>query len=339
MRRFKFFLAHTVSLLFLVAQVSGQEGSLVEAAKKEGGRVVVYGSMESSIAESIAKAFLRKTGLTVDYWRASSTKVMERALSEHRAGKPLSDVVLTIAGPMRIMQSEGIFARYDSPTAKDYPKSAIDPVLGPNYRNLMIGIVYNKNAINPVDAPKSLEDLVKPQYRGKLVMPDPTQHTTTTQWLASLHRLMGKEKAERYIADLAATRPVLVESLLPPVERASSGEIPIAITLVHYAYVFGQKGAPLDYVRLPRMLGDSNYAALSNKAPHPNGGKVFIDYFLDDECMTIMAKMGEFVNRKGIYPPLPDADKIQFVPMDELSVKAYADKKNEYRDVFLRQKF
>ena len=167
-------------------------------------------------------------------------------------------------------------------------------------------------------------------------MPDPTQHTTATQWLASLHRLMGKEKSERYIRDLAATRPMLVESLLPPVERASTGEIPIAITLVHYTYVFGQKGAPLDYVRLPRMLGDSNYVALSNKAPHPNAGKAFIDYFLDDESINIMAKMGEFVNRKGIYPPLPDADRIQFVPMDDLGPKAYAEKKKEYKEIFLR---
>ncbi|OGQ76265.1 MAG: hypothetical protein A3G40_14615 [Deltaproteobacteria bacterium RIFCSPLOWO2_12_FULL_57_22] len=329
-------LACAVSLFILVVPASGQKAPLVEAAKKEGARVVVYGSMESGIAESIAKVFLKKTGLQVDYWRASSTKVMDRALSEYRVGKPLFDVVFTIADPMKIMQREGVFARYDSPTAKDYPKDAIDPNLGPSYRNLMIGIVYNKNAINPGDAPRSLEDLLKPQYRGKLVMPDPTQHTTATQWLASLHRLMGKEKSERYIRDLAATRPMLVESLLPPVERASTGEIPIAITLVHYTYVFGQKGAPLDYVRLPRMLGDSNYVALSNKAPHPNAGKAFIDYFLDDESINIMAKMGEFVNRKGIYPPLPDADRIQFVPMDDLGPKAYAEKKKEYKEIFLR---
>ena len=32
-----------------------------------------------------------------------------------------------------------------------------------------------------------------------------------------------------------------------------------------------------------------------------------------------MAKAGEFVNRKGIYPPVPDADKIQFVEMDDLA--------------------
>jgi iron(III) transport system substrate-binding protein len=144
---------------------------------------------------------------------------------------------------MLIMQREGVFAKYDSPAAAAYPKELIDPNLGPSYRNLLIGIVYNKNVIKPGDAPTSLEDLVKPQYKGKLVMPDPTQHTTTTQWLASLHKLMGKEKAQKYIRDLAATKPTLVESLLPPVERAATGEIPIAITLVHYTYVFGQTGA------------------------------------------------------------------------------------------------
>lgn len=336
MRRFISLLAYTLSLFSLVVPASGQEMSLIEAAKKEGARVVVYGSMESGIAESITKAFLKKSGLHVDYWRASATKVMDRALSEYRAGKPLFDVVLTVADPMRIMQREGIFARYSSPAAKDYPKEAIDPNLGPSYRKIMIGIVYNKNVIKPGDAPKSLEDLSLPAYKGKLVMPDPTQHTTTTQWLANLHRLMGKERADRYIRDLAATRPILAESLLPPVQRASTGETPIAITLVHYAYVFGQKGVPLDHVRLPRMLGDNNYAALNNKAPHPNAGKAFIDFFLDDESMKIMAKMGEFVNRKGIYPPLPDADKIQFVPMEDLGAKGYAEKKKEYREIFFR---
>jgi hypothetical protein len=60
-----------------------------------------------------------------------------------------------------------------------------------------------------------------------------------------------------------------MESLLPPVERAATGEIPIAITLVHYTYVFGQTGAPLDYVRLSKILGGGNYIALNNKTPHP----------------------------------------------------------------------
>ncbi|HMF49410.1 MAG TPA: ABC transporter substrate-binding protein, partial [Candidatus Saccharimonadales bacterium] len=68
----------------------------------------------------------------------------------------------------------------------------------------MIGILYNKSIIKPADAPTSLEDLLKPQFRGKIVMPDPTQHTTTAQWLASLEKLLGQEKADKYIRDLAA---------------------------------------------------------------------------------------------------------------------------------------
>jgi iron(III) transport system substrate-binding protein len=325
-----------VAVLSIAAPVPAQDAKSIDAAKKEGGKVIVYSSMESSISDGIAAAFKKKTGLEMEYWRGSSTKVLDRALNEHRAGKPLFDVAITIADPMFLMQKEGVFARYTSPAAADYPKSLIDPNLGPNYRTLLIGIVYNKDVIKPADAPKSFEDLVKPQYKGKLIMPDPTQHTTTTQWVASLPKLLGEERANKFVRELAATKPILAESLLPPVERAVSGEVPIAITLLHYTYVFSQKGAPLDYVRMPRLLGDANYVALANKAPHPNAGKAFIDYFLDDECMNLMAKLGEFVNRKGISSPLEGVDKIQFVPMDRLDAKTYAEKKKEYQKLFLQ---
>jgi len=321
---------------FMIGTAHSQDAKLIDAAKKEGGKVVVYSSMESSISDGIAAGFKKKTGLEMEYWRGSSTKVLDRALNEHRAGKPLFDVAITIADPMFLMQREGVFAKYESPAAADYPKALIDPNLGPNYRTLLIGIVYNTNAIKPADAPKSFEDLVKPQFKGKVIMPDPTQHTTTTQWVASLPKLMGKDRADKFIRELAATKPILAESLLPPVERAVSGEVPIAITLLHYTYVFRQQGAPLDYVRMPKLLGDGNYVGLGNKAPHPNAGKAFIDYFLDDECMNLMSKLGEFVNRKGIVPPLEGVNKIEFVPMERLDAKTYAEKKKEYQKLFLQ---
>jgi ABC-type Fe3+ transport system substrate-binding protein len=49
---------------------------------------------------------------------------MDRALNEHRAGRPLADVIVTIADPMLIMQREGVFAKYDSPAAAHYHKRA-----------------------------------------------------------------------------------------------------------------------------------------------------------------------------------------------------------------------
>lgn len=326
-----------IPLLFSLATTAlGQDSKLIEAAKKEGGKVVVYGSLESSTVEAVTKGFQKETGLEVNYWRASATKVMDRALTEYRAGKPLYDVLFVHGGLAEILGKEGITAKYQSPAARGFDKEVIDPNLGPSYRRVIIGVVYNKSGIKPEEYPKSLLDLVDPKYKGKLVMPDPTQHTTTTQWLASLYKIMGKEKSEKFIRDLAATKPILVESLLPSAERVSTGETPIAVTYVKYAYIFGQKGAPLDYVRGDKLLGDDHYLALASKAPHPNGGKAYIDYFLADESMKIIAKMGEFVNRKAVYPPLPDANKIQYVPMDDLDKKAYAEKKKEYQRIFLR---
>ena len=47
-----------------------------------------------------------------------------------------------------------------------------------------------------------------------------------------------------------------------------------------------------------------------------------------------MAKFGEFVTRKGIHPPLPDAEKIQVVAMDEPDAITMAEKRKEYRKIF-----
>lgn len=334
-QNFRSFLTLMGLVLFIALPAFGQDAKIVKAAKKEG-KAVVYGSLESDTVDAIKNAFQKKTGIGAEYWRASSTKIMDRALSEYRAGKPFFDVILSTPDTMEIMQKDGIFAKYDSPSANDFPKEAIHPQLGPRYRNIIIGIFYNKSALKPLDPPKSLEDLVNPKYKGKLVLPDPTQHTTTTQWLASLYKIMEKEKANKFIRDLAAMQPILVESLLPSAERVVTGETAVGISFVKYAYIFGKKGAPVDYVRLGKFLGDGHYIALSNKAAHPNAGKAFIDFFLDDESMNIMAKLGEFVNRKGVYPPLLDADKIQFVQMDHLGKKGFAEKKKEYQQIFLK---
>ena len=124
------------------------------------------------------------------------------------AGRPLFDVVLTTKSTMQLIQKDGFLGKYDSPSARAFPKEVIDPNLGPTYRNTIIGVVYNTGIIKPAEAPKSLEDLVKPQYKGKVVIPDASQHTTTAQWMASLHKVMGgKEKADKFIRDLAATKP------------------------------------------------------------------------------------------------------------------------------------
>jgi iron(III) transport system substrate-binding protein len=330
--------ALVVGLLMFFARetVFSQDAKLIDAAKKEGGKVIVYTSMETFTADAIKAAFEKKTGLQMEYWRGGSTEVLDRSLAEFRVGKPLFDVVAMTGDHMHLLAKEGVFVKYQSPSFKGFAKDAIDPNLGARYRNVLYGVIYNKASIKASEAPKTLEDIVKPEYRGKLVMPHPVNHTLTTQWLASLDKIMPKPRAEKFIRDLAAAKPIFVESIVPAADRVGTGETPIGITFARFVLTYNKQGANLDYVRDYNMLGDGQYISLGSKAPRPNAGKAFIDFFLDEESMTIQAKTGEFVNRQGIYPPLADADKIKLVQMYPFSKEDYEIKKKEYQKIFLQ---
>ena len=314
----------------------GQTAQMIAAAKKDGGKVIVYTSMETFTADALKKAFEAKTGLQMEYWRGGSTEVLDRVLAEHRVGTPLFDVVTTTGDHMHLMAKGGAFVKYESPSLKGFAKDAIDPTLGARYRNVLYGVIYNKAGIKAADAPKTLEDVVKPEYRGKLVMPHPVNHTLTVQWLASLDKIMPKARAEKFIRDLAAAKPIFVESIVPAADRVGTGETPVGITFVRFVLTYNKQGANLDYVRDYNMLGDGQYISLGSKAPRPNAGKAFIDFFLDEESMKIQAATGEFVNRKGVYPPLADADKIKFVQMYQFGKEDYEIKKKEYQKIFLQ---
>ena len=136
---------------------NAQDEKLVAEAKKEG-RVAVYGSLETNTSMTL-EAFEKKTGVTIEYWRASAATVLDRVISERKTGRPLYDVVINNAGPMEIMLREGIFIKYDSPMTKNFLAESVYPQLGPSYRTSVVGIVYNRTFFSPETGPKSLEDL------------------------------------------------------------------------------------------------------------------------------------------------------------------------------------
>ncbi len=318
----------------LVIRADAVPQSLEDAAKQEG-KVVVYGSMESETMDVVAKAFTQKYGVGVDYWRGSSSKVLDRTLTEFRSGRPSFDVVLTNRGPMLLLKQQGVFAKYLSPQNANFPANLKDPdnVLSPIYRVGIVGILYNTKLVRPDEAPKALEDFLKPQWRGKWVIPDPSQHFTTGEWLRNLEKVYGADWLP-LVRKLAETRPILVESFTPSTRKIISGEALAGIAYVKHVYSYGKDGAPLDYVRLPKMLAEAHNAAISVKPPHPNAAKLFENFLISREGMEIMAKEGEFVTAKGIYPPTKDAEKINAVVIDELSSEEFKKWSAEFRTLF-----
>ena len=307
----------------------------LEAAKKEG-KVVIYGSLESGIMDEIEKAFTAKHGIPIEYYRAASNKTLDRVMTEARAGKVQSDVVVTNRGPMLLLKKENVFARYVSPEAKNFPDDVKDPdgLLSPIYREVVIGILYNTKLVKPGEAPKSLEDLLTPRWQGKWVMPDPSRHFTTGMWVANFDKLYGKD-ADAMVKKLAAAKPILVESFIPSAQKIISGEAQAGITYLKYVHIFGKDGAPLDYVRLPTMLADGHQIGIQGKAPHPNAARLFEDFFISRQGMEILAKEGEFVTAKGLYPPIKDAQKVKAVAMDEMERKEYKKFAEQMRRLFV----
>jgi len=323
-------------LLTLAAPTVGQS-DLVGAAKREG-RVVVYGSMESDIFEVIQKIFEGRHGIPVDYFRAASNRVMDRVLTESRAGRPLYDVVLTNRSPMLILKGEGLFGRYVSPSYETYPAATRDRdgVLSPSYRVVVVSILYNTRLVKPEEAPKSLTDLLDPKWKGKIVMPDPNVHTTTAVWLSNLERVMGTQQYRPFVERLAG-QVVLAESFLPVAQKVIVGEYPLGISYVKYVHVFGQEGAPLDYVRLNPVLAEAHHVAVGAKAPHPNAARLFVDTFTSRVGLLALARAGEFVLVPGVYPPIKDADKLRIVMMEDLDEAALKRFRDQVGAIFARR--
>jgi len=90
-----------------LAQVSAQGVSL-EAAKKEG-KVYVYGTIIPQVMKLIEAGFEAKYGVNIEYWRGDATKVVDRVLTEWRAGKPGFDMVIGARGPLALAKADGVY--------------------------------------------------------------------------------------------------------------------------------------------------------------------------------------------------------------------------------------
>ena len=322
-------------LLALFASARGSvaaEVANIEAAKKEG-TVVLYGTAVPQAMDVINKGFEKKYGIRVEYWRASATGVADRALNESRAGRPGFDVVEASRGVQLIMQKAGLFTKFVPPNSDKFPaKFKEKDEISTPWRMLPIGIIYNNDLVKAADAPKSLEELVNPKWKGKLTMPDPSSHTTTAQFLWNLKKYMG-DKWLDYVKGLARQQPHMVESLTPVINVLIKGEAQVGIGLINTVTQF--KG-PVDYAPIERYLADPSLFSLGAKAAHPNAAKLYIDYACSPEGQEAFAKTGEFVLYPGIYPAVHDADKVtaRVVFMDNPTEEEFKTIMSDFRGVF-----
>jgi len=256
------------------------------AARKEG-KVVVYGTVVPQVMDEINKAFEKKYGVRVEYWRGSATAVLDRATNEWNAGRPGFDVLEAAGAVHSIIKEKGLTAKFVAPSTEKFPAYAKDKdSLITAWRTLPFGILYNTELVKAADVPKSWDDLLAPRWKKKLSMPDPTLHTTTAQFLWNLQKFKGGKWLD-YVRGLGRQEPHLVESLAPVPNAVIRGEADLGITYIKYVKQY--KG-PIAYAPMDKYLSEPSYVSLSGKAPNVNAGKLYIDYVCSGKDKNLSPK-------------------------------------------------
>jgi iron(III) transport system substrate-binding protein len=305
----------------------------VDAAKTEG-KLVIYGTIVPKVMALIQKGFEAQYGVKVEYWRGDATKVIDRVLTEWRAGKPNFDVVIGARGPLALGKPEGVFAKYSPPSAANFPAKFKDKDgQFTAMRVTPVGILYNTEMVKGSDVPKTFDELLDGKWQGKISMPDPSRHASTAQFLWNMEQIKG-DKWMDFVRGLAKQKPHLVESYSSVPNMIVRGESAVGITYVQYA---GQFKGPISFAPIDKVFADPSDAALNAKAPNINVGKLFIEYLCSPEGQKTVADTGEFVLAPGIYPKIKGADKIMssLLLMKDTSSEQLAKLQGEFRQLFL----
>jgi iron(III) transport system substrate-binding protein len=265
-------------------QGAGREERLLAEAKKQG-EVVMYTSLNLKDSVPITEAFEKATGLKVQLWRASSEKVLQRAVAEARAGRFACDIIETNGPEMEAAYREKLLEEFYSPHFRDLPAAAF-----PKHRHWIADrfnfftIGYNTNLVKPEEVPKTYEDLVHPRWAGRVGI-----EGSDVDWFAAMVKLMGEEKGLAYFRKLADSRPQVRTGHTLMGELVASGEIPLAATIYnHNIERLAVKGAPVQWKALNPTFGRPNAIGVARHAPHPHAAMVFADFMLSKEGQTLI---------------------------------------------------
>jgi iron(III) transport system substrate-binding protein len=305
--------------LFFVSLVNSHairaNAATVEPLKKES-TVVFYSSMTAEHHEALVKAFNRKhSDLKVEGYRSNSIRVLNRVLTEGRAGNHLVDVINVNELNAWVLRDKGLLQAHKSTETEAYPKEFRDPagLLLCCADVLTSDMAYNTKLVRKNEAPKSYHDLLLPVWKGKIGM-----ENDMAELFAALIAIWGKDKTVNYFKALMAQGPSMRRGRTLLAQLLAMGEFSVALGFYGYRVLeLKDEGAPLEIIQADPVVAWPRRLLFAKNAPHPNAGRVFIDYVLSEEGQRLLAQLGRTVVRPGIeikHPRLVRGVKLHPVP-------------------------
>ena len=266
---------------------------LIAAAKKEG-KVVWYTSIDLKVSQEVAQRFEAKyPGVKVQVERTGAERILQRIGQEYQSNIHAADVVNSSdASHLAYWKEQGWLAPYvPEDVAKFYPPEHKDADgMYASFRIFLCIIAYNTSLVKKDEAPKSFADLLKPEWKSKIVKAHPGYSGTILTATFQTARDLGWG----YFEKLAQQDVLQVQSASVPPKKLALGERAVQADGVEYL-IFKEKesGQPVEPVYAsegtPLIVGPNG---IFKAAPNPNAARLFESYCFTAECQQVNIDTG-----------------------------------------------
>ena len=138
------------------------------------------------------------------------------------------------------------------------------------------GITYNTNLIAADQAPKSWEDLCKPQYRGQVSFDGPN-----IRFLVGIYTMMGEEKTKAWLQCIGRNKPLIQFGMPQRFELMLAGDHAVqGQNFVYYcpARRARQPATPCATVLTAPVLGFAGSIVINKNTTRPHAAAILADW-------------------------------------------------------------
>lgn len=325
-------LAVILSAVVIVLSGDFLSAATVEELAKSEGKVVFYSTLNNEQIKAFTDAFMKKRPyIEISFYRASGDRLLQRIIAEAQAGRHAVDVFSSEGLRMQLVKEKGLTTKF-VPNDSHFYSEGFKDADGhwTTLHLLMNSMAYNTRLVPAHEAPRRYEDLLHSKWKGKIGV-----NPRDPDWYVNLQQRMGKEKAGDFMKGLSAQNPGLHESHNLLTQMLGAGEYHVVSNIyAHAAARAKETGAPVRWIFDEPVITFLHPIALARNAPHPNAGKLFIEFVLSKEGQTVLRNQGRIPARSDVDAKVFDLKKITLFPSDPRLAKEYETALKEMRAIF-----
>jgi iron(III) transport system substrate-binding protein len=273
--------------------------------------LTVYTAVEAEDLARYAETFNKDhPDINIKWVRDSTGIVTAKLLAEKN--NPQADAIWGLAGTsLLLMKSEGMLEPYAPKGVEQLDPKFVDQSAVPSWTGMdawVAAVCFNtvESAKHNLEPPKTWRDLLKPMYKGHLIMPNPNSSGTGFLDVSSWMQMFGKETGGWAFMDrLHKNIARYTHSGSKPCKLAAAGEIPIGISFAFRGARSKAKGAPLEIIVPAEGVGwEMEASGIIAGTDKLKAAKTLMDWSISRTAMEMYNTAYAVVGMPGVAKPV-----------------------------------